>query len=277
MPDFVAASRSLVRASLVALLLASAPWAQALVFAVNEGVTYRVPNEEIRGRYAAIAADLSKLLKQPVTVEPVADYPSLRSGLAAKNYDLAMVHPAHLSIKAIKESGYKLVVVTKGYQKYQASFLVRADSPLKSLAELKTLRLGVPDEDSITAWIVRATLRDAQLDPKAMNLSYTRYQDAIPFGVENKLTQAGATAANGIVKAWQAQGGKLLAQSKPVPIKHIIASPSLSAEQVEKVREYLISLDTTDEGKKKLEPTKFSGFERYDEAALLSIGTWLGL
>jgi hypothetical protein len=70
--------------ALAALLLVTAPWAQALVFAVNEGVTYRVPTEEIRGRYAALAADLSKLLKQPVTVEPVGDYPSLRRGLAAK-------------------------------------------------------------------------------------------------------------------------------------------------------------------------------------------------
>jgi phosphonate transport system substrate-binding protein len=266
-----------VRMSIAALLLVLAPWAQAIVFAVNEGVTYRVPNDEIRGRYASIAADLAKLLKQPVTIEPVADYPSLRAGLAAKQYDLAMVHPAHLSIRAIKESGYKLVVVTKGFQKYQASFLIRADSPLKSLSELKTLRLGVPDEDSITAWMVRATLRDAKLDPKTMDLSYTRYQDAIPFGVENRLTKAGATAANSIVKAWQASGGKVLAQSKPVPIKHIIAGPSLTAEQIEKVRDYLLALDTTDDGRKKLEPVKYSGFERYDEAALLAIGGWLGL
>ena len=247
------------------------------MFAVNEGVTYRVPTEEIRGRYALIATDLSKILKQPVTVEPVGDYPSLRKGLAAKSYDLAMVHPAHLSIQAIKESGYKLVVVTKGYQKYTASFLVSADSPLKTLADLKGLKLGAPDEDSITSWMVRATLRDAQLDPKAMAITYTRYQDAVPFFVENKLTAAGATASNALVKAWVAKGGKVLAQSKSVPIKHIIASPSLSADQIEKVREYLVALDTTDEGKKKLEPSKYTGFERYDEAALMVLGTWLGL
>jgi phosphonate transport system substrate-binding protein len=267
----------LARASIILLLTAASPWAQALVFAVNEGVSYRVPIEEIRGRYAAIAADLTKLLKQPVTIEPVGDYPSLRKGLAAKSYDLAMVHPAHLSIQAIKESGYKLVVVTKGFQKYTASFLVKADSPLKSLAELKGLKLGAPDEDSITAWMVRATLRDAHVDPKGMTITYTRYQDAVPFFVDNNLTTAGATASNALVKAWQAKGGKILAQSKPVPIKHIIASPNLSAEQVDKVRDYLIGLDGNDEGKKKLEPTKYSGFERYDEPALLAIGSWLGL
>jgi len=268
---------TLLRSSIALLLLAVAPWAQALVFAVNEGVSYRVPIEEIRGRYAAIAADLAKILKQPVTIEPIGDYPSLRKGLAAKSYDLAMVHPAHLSIQAIKESGYKLVVVTKGYQKYTASFLVKADSPLKSLSELKGLKLGAPDEDSITAWMVRATLRDANVDPKSMAITYTRYQDAVPFFVDNSLTTAGATASNALVKAWQAKGGKVLAQSKPVPIKHIIAGPSLSADQIDKVREYLVGLDTTDEGRRKLEPSKYTGFERYDEAAMLAIGTWLGL
>ena len=69
----------------------------------------------------------------------------------------------------------------------------------------------------------------------------------------------------------------MLLQSRPVPIKHIIASPSLTAEQIDKVRDYLTSLDSTEEGKKKLEASKYAGFERYDEAALLAVGTWLGL
>lgn len=269
--------RALLRTSIAVALLAGASWAQAIVFAVNEGVSYRVRNEEIRARYAPIAADLAKLLKQPVTIEPVADYPALRKGLADKAYDLAMVHPAHLSIIAIRDTHYHLVAVTKGYEQYRASFLVRADSPVHSLAELRTLRLGAPDEDSITAWMVRATLRDAKIDPQAMSISYMRYQDAIPFAVENRLTAAGATAANSIVKSWQAGGGRVLLQSPPVPIKHIIASPNLSPEQVAAVRDYLTSLSSTEEGRKKLEACKYTGFDRYDEAALMKVGSWLGL
>lgn len=258
-------------------LLTLSGGSQALVFAINEGVTYRVPAEEIRAKYALIAADLSKLLQQTVQIEPIGDYPSLRRGLADKTYDLAMVHPAHLSIGAIKQSGYKLVVVTKGFTGYAASFMVKADSPLKSLTDLKGMRLGAPDEDSITSWMVRATLRDALGDPKQVSFSYTRYQDAVPFFVENNLTHAGASASSAVVKDWVAKGGRVLAKSKAVPIKHVIASTALPAEQVEKVREYLLSLDASDEGKKKLAPTKYQGFERYDEAALLELGTWLGL
>jgi phosphonate transport system substrate-binding protein len=207
----------------------------------------------------------------------VPSYNVLREGLAAKTYDLALVHPAHLSIVAIKQSGYKLLVVTKGFQEYRASFLVNPDTPLKSLAELKGRKIGAPDADSITAWMVRATLRDEIGDAKAVDAIYTRYQDAVPFMVENKFVQAGATASGAVIKGWKAKGGKVLAQSKAVPIKHIIASPKLTPEQQALIRDYLLSLDASDEGKKKLEPTKYQGFAAYDEQQMLALGTWLGL
>jgi phosphonate transport system substrate-binding protein len=259
------------------LLLAAAPWAHALTFAVNEGVTYRVSSDETRSHYAAIAADLTKLLGQPVTVEPVADYKALRKGLSDKAYDLALVHPAHIAIGAIKSGHWQLVAVTKGYEDYRASFLVRADSPLKTLADLRGRKLGAPDEDSITAWMVRATIRDALGDPKQVTTTYTRYQDAVPFMVENTFTQAGATASNGIVKDWVGKGGRVLARSKAVPIKQLIASPNLAPDQVQKLRAYFIGLDSTDEGRRKLEPLKVQGYAAYDADALLAIGTWLGL
>ena len=188
-----------------------------------------------------------------------------------------MARAASLSIVAMKNSGYKLVAVTKGFQDYRANFLVKADSPLKSLAELKGSKLGVPDEDSITSWLVRASIRDAMGDAKQVNYVYTRYQDAVPFFVENNLTLSGATAAGGVIKDWKAKGGKVLAQSKPVPIKHIIASPAMSAADVDAVRAYLLSLDATEDGKKKLAPTKWQGFAAGDQAALLEFGVWLGL
>jgi phosphonate transport system substrate-binding protein len=267
----------LCRAFLALALFGIATASHALVFAINEGVTYRVTNDEIRAKYAALAADLSKLLKQPVQVEPIGDYPTLRRGLETKEYDLAFVHPAHLSVLAIRDSGYRLLAVTKGYQTYTANFLVRADAPYKTLNDLKGLSLGLPDEDSITAWMVRATLRDALGEAKQVKLVYTRYQDAVPFFVEHGLTHAGATAANAVVKAWSAKGGKILVKSRPVPIKHMIAGPSLSAEQVQKVREYLLGLDSSDEGRKKLEPTRYEGFAPYAEAEMLAIGKWLAL
>jgi len=156
---------------------------------------------------------------------------------------------------------------------------VRADSPLKTLKELADSSLGAPDEDSITAWMVRATMRDALGAASAARVrySYTRYQDAVPFFVEHGLTKAGATAANSVVKGWTAKGGRILGTSRPVPIKHLLASSALGAEQVQRVREYFLGRDANEEGRKKLEPTKYEGFAPYDEAEMLAIGKWLGL
>ena len=61
-------------------LMGAGAWAQGLVFAVNEGVTYRVSNDEIRARYAAIAAPLAKnvvnMLKTPKPAAPRRSRPS---------------------------------------------------------------------------------------------------------------------------------------------------------------------------------------------------------
>lgn len=145
-------------------LLPASSWAPALTFAANEGVTDRVGNDEIRARYAAISGDLSRLLGQPVRVEPIGDQPTLRKGPADKAYDLAIVHPAHRSIGAMKNNGYQLVAVSKGLENYRAAFMVCADAPFKSLAELRGKKVGAPDEDSTTSWRVRAALRDASGD-----------------------------------------------------------------------------------------------------------------
>nr|MBP6764968.1 PhnD/SsuA/transferrin family substrate-binding protein [Rubrivivax sp.] len=107
--------------------------------------------------------------------------------------------------------------------------------------------------------------------------TYTRYQDAVPFMVEHTFTQAGATASAAVARQWQATGGKVMAQSRPVPIKHIIASPALSAEQVTQVRDYFVALDSTEAGRKKLEPIKVQGYATFDHAALMKLGDWLGL
>jgi ABC-type phosphate/phosphonate transport system substrate-binding protein len=80
-----------------------------------------------------------------------------------------------------------------------------------------------------------------------------------------------------VVKQWEASGGKVLASSKAVPIKHVIASATITAAQLAQLREYFTTLDSTEAGRKKLEPIKVQGYAPYDPAALMNLGTWLGL
>ncbi|MCZ8254348.1 MAG: phosphate/phosphite/phosphonate ABC transporter substrate-binding protein, partial [Polaromonas sp.] len=256
--------RLLTLALALAGVTAGQAWAQApLVFAVNEGVTYRVNPGATVERFRELSEDLGKLLKRPVKVQAVTDYKELAAGLAEQRYDLAWVHPAHHSIRALSKNGYQLVAVTKGFTEYSASFMVRSDSPLKSINDLKGHKVGAPSEDSITSVIMRATLRDA-LGQQPPETVYVKLQDAVPFMVENNMVASGVTASRAVVKEWQAKGGKVLATSKPVPIKHLIASSKLTEAERAQVKAYFVGLDQSADGKKRLEALTVQGFAEYD-------------
>jgi len=257
------------------LARAQAP-AQPLVFGVNEGVTYRVSSADVRERYREIADDLARLLHRPVQVEYMDDYVQMGKDLTALRYDIAYVHPAHYAIRAMDKAHYRLLAVTKGYTDYRASFLVGREARFESLADPAIHQVGMPDADSITAWIVRATLRDA-LGPGArkLRLRYTRYQDAVPFMVEYGFVEVGATAATQVIKAFTEKGGRVLLQSKPVPIKELIASPTLPPQEFAHIQQYFLSLDSTEEGQRRLAKLGYKGFAPYDERALIGIGQWL--
>jgi ABC-type phosphate/phosphonate transport system substrate-binding protein len=264
----------LLAATLVAALPAAA---QELVFGVNEGVTYRITPHETRERYKELAELLSKALKRPVKVVPEDNYPKLRKGLESKTYDIAYVHPAHHSLRAIRDQNYQLIVITKGFENYKARFLMKPDAPFKQPQDVLKTKMVMPDPDSITAWMARATLRDLGADPQKVDLGTTRYQDGIPFMMENGFYEVGITAAGGVVKEWQSKGGKILFESKAVPIKHVIASPSLSAADVEAIRQVFLSLENTKDGQEILKKIGFAGFRAADGAQMSELTRWLGI
>ena len=132
---------------------------------------------------------------------------------------------------------------------------------MKTLDDIKGRTLVTPDPDSITAWMVRAMLRGEKLGEKDLRVRTTRYQDAVPFYLDYDFADVGATAANAVVKSWTGKGGKVAVKSRSLPIKHIIASTKLSADEMERVREALIQLANTDAGRKVLAVTGYKGFE----------------
>jgi ABC-type phosphate/phosphonate transport system substrate-binding protein len=260
-----------------ATALLTAGTAQAdITLAVNEGVTYYVTPSEIREKYKELSELLSKQLKTTVKVVPVDQYPVLRKGLDEQQYELAFVHPAHHSLMSIRDGKYRLVVLTKGFTDYKARFFVAKDTHLKQPGDMKGKRFGMPDPDSITAVITRATLRDLGIDTSTAEIRTTRYQDAVPFFVENGFSDVGITGSGAVVKQWQEKGGSIVLESKPVPIKHMIASTKMSDADVEKVRAVMLGLEKTESGQKILAKLGYKGYEAGDPQQLASLTKWLG-
>jgi ABC-type phosphate/phosphonate transport system substrate-binding protein len=262
-----------------AVLIAAATPARAtdFVFAVTEGVTYQATPKEIREKFEPIAELIAKALRRPVRVVLVPAYNDARAGMAKQEFDLAFVHPAHVSMAEIKAGRYQSVAWTSGFTEYTVSILATAEEPFKDASDLRNRVLVTPDPDSITAVMVRAMLRSSKVGPNDLKVITTRYQDAVPFYIENGFANLGATAANSVVKQWTDKGGKVVLRSKSVPIKQFIVSSKVPAEDRERIRETLLTLAQSDPGRKALAASGYKGFVAPARDVEVASIDWLGL
>jgi ABC-type phosphate/phosphonate transport system substrate-binding protein len=272
--------------ALLALFAAASAAAQGeLVFAVTEGVTYQATPKEIRDKFTPLAEVIGKATNRRVKVVIVPAYGDVREGLAKQEYDLAFIHPAHVAMAEIKAGRYKAAAWTTGFTEYTVSLMVPGSAPLKGVEDLKGRTLVTPDPDSITAVMVRAMFRAEKLTatterepvPGSVRIISTRYQDAVPFYIENGFAQAGATAANAVVKAWTDKGGKVLVRSRPVPIKQVIVSAKMPADEQQKIRDALLTLRDNKPGRDALDAVGYKGFVLPNPEFETSTIAWLGL
>jgi ABC-type phosphate/phosphonate transport system substrate-binding protein len=260
------------------VFLAPAARAADFVLSITEGITYYQTNKEIQARFAPLADLISKALKRPVHVVVVSAYNEAREGLDKQEYDLAFIHPAHVALAAIKSGKYHSVAWTTGFTDYSVMLLANKDASFARLEDLRSRTIVSPDPDSITAWMLRAMLRDQKLTPgDDIKVITTRYQDAVPFYVTYGFAQVGATAAKSVAKDWTDKGGKVLLSSRPVPIKQWIVSSKVPADDVDKVRGVLLGATQNDAGRQALGTLGYKGFVANNREDELKAIAWLGL
>jgi ABC-type phosphate/phosphonate transport system substrate-binding protein len=267
------------RRLLLALLLAGgthAALAQEIVLAINEGTTY-LDAGPVSERYRALTDLLSKELKRPVRAKSVDRYADFEQGLATEKYELVFIHPAHIGLAAVKSGKYVGLASAAGYTDYRARVMVKKDSPLKSLADLRGKKVGVPALESITTVMFAASQKELGLAQPEKYYTATRYQDAVPFMVENGFVEAGVTGSAAVAKAWAEKGGRVLGETKPVAIKQFLASRKLSEEERSKVQALLLKLADGERGQDALKPTNIKGFVAWNEASMSEATKRLGL
>lgn len=239
--------------------LSHAVFAQELQFAINEGVTYQddgLPGE----RFKLLIKMLSIELKRPIKLHTISHYADFEHELANENIDLAFIHPANVGLTAVKSGYYVGLASAKDFTGYRARVMVKADSPLKSLADLRGKKIGVPSMESITTVMFIAALREIGIPDPAKQFTPTRYQDAVPFMLDYGYVDAGVTGSGAVAKSWIAKGGRVIAETKPVPIKQFLMSRRFSAEERDKVQTLLLKLSETEDGKAALAGLHITGF-----------------
>lgn len=261
-----------------ASLLIGPALAQEAILAVNEGTTYQdIEGGTIHDRYKLLVELLSKELKRPVKVVNVEKYANLEKGLAEEKYDIAFIHPAHIGLRAVKEGHYQGLCSAKGFTDYRARVLVAKDSPLKSMQDLQGKKLGVPSTESITTVMFIANLRQMNVSQPEKLLTATRYQDAVPFMIENRFVDAGVTGSEAVEKEWKRKGGRVLGETRAVPVKQFLISKRVSEAERGKVQALMVGLVNNEAGKAALARIGMSGFVQWDAAVMNEATAQLGI
>lgn len=243
-----------------------------LMFGINEGTAGQEGYAHIQAKYQLLADYLSKPLKKTIKVESSQNLNSSSENLKKARYDLFFSKPSNVAAKAMRDQNYDLVASAKGA--FTVDFIVNKDSPLKKPADALGKRF-VFAQGTFMEKAGLATLRELKLAPAPEQTQYTKFQEAIAFMVEKKFADVGVVAPL-VAKDWEKKGGRILFESKKLPFWSLIASPNMPPEDVAKVRETLINMENSEEGKKVLEKIGVKGFVAGNKQEYLDLLTWLG-
>lgn len=207
---------------------------------------------ELVKRYAPLAEHLGRQLGRPVVLEIGSSYDTHIHKIANSLVDIAFMGPASY-VKLFSQYGKRPLLAafkTKEGKFFHGHIMVRKDSPIASLAQLKGKRFVFGDRASTLSHIVpRHMLLKAGIEVKDFSqVSYVANHDNIALGILAGTFDAGAVKEE-VFLQYQPQGLRSLARSAPITDHVFIARDNLPKEIVQALRKAFLQLSDSAEGR----------------------------
>jgi phosphonate transport system substrate-binding protein len=187
---------------------------------------------------------LSTGLGRQVTLKLSPDMESAIRDLSSDGVDLAYLTPVAY-LKAHEMGGARLLVktVTEGKGSFQLMIVVKEDSPIKSVADLKGRDFAFGDK---AALLQRAVVVNAGIGLEDFkSYKFIGHYDNIVRGVINGDFDAGILKDTMAYK-WEGKGIRILYVSPPLPPYNISVGKDVDAKIYKKLKELLLHLDSQD-------------------------------
>ena len=249
---------------------------QPLILAVSEGTSGGINAEAAHAKYQPLADVLGSAISAEVKVVFVREFARLANGMKENQFDLVLARPSDYPARGMRDHQYRFVASAS--PDGQCVLIVHKDSPFMKVENLKGRNFIFPEESAYMTRFCRAELRDKGILIEHEKVHYVREQGAIPFAIENKISDVGGVASySGAYKQWLKSGHRVLHKSAAQPYMPLVASRNLSVEQVDKLRGALTELGNSDTGKQILQRVGINGFVITEEMRLRKLLEWLGV
>lgn len=259
-------------------LLLSLPQAFAsdsrLSLGINEGSSSSLDSLFLRQKYAGFSAYLSSVTGKPVKLETSNVLPILVRNIGKSTYDILLVRPGHISAKAMRDHGYRLLVTAQGESKLH--FLVRGDSPLRSLEDVRGKRIAIPNELAYPTQLALAVLRDQGFKGEDQQVLTMDRQEAVSYAVQEGMADVGVVMSYSRPAAdWQSKGGRFLYTKENLPYWSIIVSNQISEAEATRLRNSLVAMNQTPKGQAILREIGIQAFVPGTQQTYLDMLAWV--
>ncbi len=184
---------------------------------------------------------LSKELGRPVSLKLSPNMGAAIKEVADKKVTLAYLTPVAY-LKAHKKGNAKIVVktVTKGKASFQLMIVVKKDSPIKTVADLKGKTFAFGDKRAL---LQRAAVVGAGIKMEDFSeYKFIGHYDNIARAVMNGDFDAGILKDTKAFK-WEEKGLRILAASPDLPPYNITANGDISDELLAQLKKAFLALD----------------------------------
>jgi len=242
------AATALALGTIAAALAQGATSPPALILAVHP----YLPAAELLKRFAPLARALGQAAGRPVVVRVGSTYDEQIDAIGTDSVDLAYMGPAPYVI-LVGKYGVKPLLgrqVVDGDPLLHGEIIVRQDSAIQTLQDLKGRRFAFGDPESTTSAVLPAyLLRSAGVPASALASSkYLGSHKNVALAVLAGDYDAGAVKEE-VFEAFAARGLRTIAAEPPVPDHVIVASRKLPASLVDTLRSTLLDLGRTPGGR----------------------------
>lgn len=245
------------------------------------GVTPYLAPETIKASHAGMQAYLSRELKVPIEVTIGSSYDDVAERLKRGELDIVELSPyAYVRAKDLVSLTSLATVIADGSETTAGYIVVRDDSPVRELKDLKGASMGFVDRASTPGYILPVKLlRDRGIDPATAfsRIEFFGNHEATLIAVLEKRIDAAATFQGAFTSLRRTRGVdplsfRIIGKTPRTPRDIICASSSLPPEVAEAVKRALLRLSMgTREGREVLRPLNINGFVEVDESHYDSI------
>lgn len=261
----------LAAAMVLAFAAHAAP--EAITLGINAGFSTRDSFKVQTEKFAPLAQGASRALRVPISIEPVKS-PEVSKTVAEKRIDLLIIH-TNAALAAVKKEGYTMLALSRDLKDDRVQFMVKKGGP-ESVAACKGKTIWSAGAKSYATDIGRAVLRTHGVAAEDFTLKVTKYQDAIPFMLDNDFGDVGMTRVESIARAWERGGGRILYSTERLPVYALVAKPGGDAALKKRVGEWMIAMSQTAEGEAALAPGGFKGFRATTAEETAALTSWFG-